>query len=200
MRHAPPSPRLRPWTLLLLLAAAPLFLFAGGRTESVTEARTFDQATARYPEYLSLVDGLHVTGTPIEVDVDAYRLKVNGLVTKPLELRLSEVRALPQERLYLSLNCPGFFTDQGFWTGVRLEEILRLAGYKSGAKVVELSSIDGSYTQSLTLAEVLEGNVLVAYQFDDRDFPVYHGFPLRLAAEGQPGSIWVKWLGSITVR
>jgi DMSO/TMAO reductase YedYZ molybdopterin-dependent catalytic subunit len=65
---------------------------------------------------------------------------------------------------------------------------------------VDFASIDGSYTQTLTMAEALSGTVLVAYQFDDRDFPVWHGFPLRIAAEGKPGSLWVKWLGSITVR
>jgi DMSO/TMAO reductase YedYZ molybdopterin-dependent catalytic subunit len=200
MRHTPALTYLRCWTLRLLLGAAPLLMFAGGRGEYDAGAKTLDQASDRYPEYLSLAQGLHVTGTPIEVDVESYRLKVNGLVTKPLELRLSEVRALPQERLFLSLNCPGFFTDEGNWTGVRLDTILRLAGCRAGATVVELTSVDGSYAQSLTLAEVLDGNVLVAYQFDDRDFPVYHGFPLRIAAEGQTGSKWVKWLGSITVR
>jgi DMSO/TMAO reductase YedYZ molybdopterin-dependent catalytic subunit len=183
--------------LMLALAAS---LPAHGTAEGKSAGNALSPAAARYPEYLSLADGLHVTGTPVEVDAGSYRLKVDGLVAKPLELSLSEVRALPRERLLMSLTCPGFFTDEGYWTGVRLEEILRLAGYKSSATAVDFTSIDGSYTQSLTLAEVRRGTVVVAYQFDDRDFPVYHGFPLRIAAEGHPGSVWVKWLGSITVR
>jgi DMSO/TMAO reductase YedYZ molybdopterin-dependent catalytic subunit len=177
-------------------------LFA--RIATISARGTPEAATAStgasYPEYLSLVDGLHVTGTPLVVDAATYRLKVGGLVDKPLELSLDEVRALPRERLMISLDCPGFFTDTGYWTGVRVAELLRVAGYSSGARSVDMTSIDGSYTQSLTLAEVLETNVLVAYQFDDRDFAVYHGFPLRIAAEGQSGSTWVKWLGSITVK
>jgi DMSO/TMAO reductase YedYZ molybdopterin-dependent catalytic subunit len=107
---------------------------------------------------------------------------------------------MPSQRLVMSLTCSGFFTDTGYWTGVPLAEILRLAGYKAGAARVEFASIDGSYSQSLSIDTILASNVLVAYQFDDRDFPVYHGFPLRIAAEGQPGSMWVKWLGTITVR
>lgn len=153
-----------------------------------------------YPEYLSLVDGLHVTGTPIVVDPASYRLRVGGLVEKPIELSIDEVRTLPRERLLITLECPGFFTDTGHWTGVQVAEILRLAGYSSRATAVDMTSIDGSYTQTLTIAEVLEGNVLVAYQFEDRDFAVYHGYPLRIAAEGKSGWTWVKWLGSITVR
>ena len=186
--------------VLFLMLASAAWLPARGTAERGVTGVPPAPASARYPEYLSLADGLHVTGTPVEVDAESYRLEVGGLVAKPLRLRLDEVRALPRERLLMSLNCPGFFTDEGTWTGVRLAEILRLAGYQSGARAVEFTSIDKKYTQSLTLAEALSDSVLVAYQFDDRDFPVYHGFPLRLAAGGQPGSVWVKWLGSITVR
>ena len=71
---------------------------------------------------------------------------------------------------------------------------------KDGARTVHFTSIDGSYTQVLSLEKVLKGNVLLAYEFEDRPFAVYHGFPLRLAAEGEAGSVWVKWLGRIEVR
>ena len=118
----------------------------------------------------------------------------------PLALTLEEVRRLHAERLFMPLTCPGFFTDQGYWTGVRLGELLRMAGYRAGATTVVFSSVDGSYSQRLPLSVVLGENILVAYQFDDRDFPVYHGYPLRIAAEGHPGAVWVKWLGSITVE
>ena len=180
--------------------ALPLLCSARGRAESAETQDPFDTGDSRYPAYLSLVDGLHVTGTPIEVDAGTYRLRVNGRVQKPLSLNLDEVRALPRQRLSFALECPGFFTDQGFWTGVPLKDLLALAGYDRDAAAVELTSIDGSYSQLVSLDTVLTGNVLVAYQFDDRDFAVYHGFPLRIAAEGEPGSVWVKWLGSITVQ
>jgi DMSO/TMAO reductase YedYZ molybdopterin-dependent catalytic subunit len=190
---------------LLTFMAATHCAFAGPGPEAspplvAPQAETPSTAPSTYPEYLSLADGLHVTGTPIEVDAATYRLKVGGLVATPLELSLEEVRSMPAERLLMSLTCPGFFTDTGYWTGVRVAEILKRAGYRADASRVDFTSIDGSYSQSLPLASVLEANYLIAYQFDDRDFPVYHGFPLRLAAELMPGAIWVKWLGSITVK
>jgi DMSO/TMAO reductase YedYZ molybdopterin-dependent catalytic subunit len=93
-------------------------------------------AASTYPEYLSLADGLHVTGTPIEVDAATYRLKVGGLVATPLALSLDEVRSMPAERLLMSLTCPGFFTDTGYWTGVRVAEVLKRAGYRADASRV----------------------------------------------------------------
>jgi DMSO/TMAO reductase YedYZ molybdopterin-dependent catalytic subunit len=184
---------------VLLLVAAAAALSARGTPEPVSPPPDAVPESG-YPEYLSLVDGLHVTGTPIEVDVRTYRLHVGGAVATPLELSLDEVRALPSERIAMDLVCPGFFTDSGTWTGVPVAELLRMAGYDQNGTTVEFRSIDGSYAQSLPLYAVFEGEVLVAYQFDDRDFAVYHGFPLRIAVLGQPGAMWVKWLGSITVR
>jgi DMSO/TMAO reductase YedYZ molybdopterin-dependent catalytic subunit len=47
----------------------------------------------------------------------------------------------------------------------------------------------------------LQGDgTLIAYEFDGKPFPKVHGFPVRLAAKGQAGSYWVKWLGSLRVE
>ena len=59
---------------------------------------------------------------------------------------------------------------------------------------------DGSYRSSLSLKDAREARVLIAYQFDDRPLPRVHGFPLRVIAPGQAGSVWVKWLGKIVVE
>lgn len=151
-------------------------------------------------EYYPVVEGLHVTGTPVDIDIQAYRLQVLGAVRRPLSLSYEEVRALPHVRAFVRLTCPGFFFDEGYWTGTPLKHLLELAGVRDGAQSVRFVAADGGYRASLELSEALADGVLIAWEFEDRPFPKVHGYPLRLVAPGQAGSHWVKWLGQIVVE
>ena len=79
-----------------------------------------------------LVEGLHVTGTPVDIDIETYRLKITGEVDTPLSLSLKEIKAMEARREFVVLVCPGFFTDEGTWTGVPIADLLDLAGVKEG--------------------------------------------------------------------
>jgi DMSO/TMAO reductase YedYZ molybdopterin-dependent catalytic subunit len=148
-----------------------------------------------------LVDGLHVTGKPIEVDIKNYRLKVTGLVEKEVDFSFEDIKAMPKVRVYSILDCPGFFTDEGNWTGVEIKYLLELAGIKEGeAKSLMFSAIDNSYSSGIELNKINQEGFLVAYQFNDKEFIPEHGFPLRIVAKGEPGNHWVKWLGEIKVE
>jgi DMSO/TMAO reductase YedYZ molybdopterin-dependent catalytic subunit len=149
--------------------------------------------------YLQLVDGLHVTGVPVEVDIAAFRLRVGGAVERPLRLSFEQIRALPAVREEITLDCPGFFTDRGVWTGVPVKELLAMAGPRAGAAKVVFTSLSQGYSSTLSLEDIKRDGVLVAYEFDGRLFPSVHGYPLRLAAKDHQGNVWVKWLGEIRV-
>jgi len=179
---------------LLLIAAVILLLTGFAAGKSAAESKD-DEIGG----YLDLVDGLHVTGRPIGVDIDTYRLEVSGLVERELSLSFAEIKALPAAREYAELNCPGFFTDKGTWTGVRVRDLLDMAGLDKRGTSLTFTSIDGGYKQTLPLEVALDDGVLIAYRFEGREFSPVHGFPLRLVARGEPGYIWVKWLGEITV-
>ena len=149
--------------------------------------------------YLQLVDGLHVTGTPVEVDIESFRLRVEGAVERPLSLSFEQIRALPAVREEITLDCPGFFTDRGVWTGVPVRDLLAMAGPRAGAAKILFTSLSEGYTSTLRLEDLERDGVLVAYEFDGRPFPAVHGFPLRLTAKDHQGNVWVKWLGEIRV-
>ncbi|TFG62561.1 MAG: hypothetical protein E4H36_07725 [Spirochaetales bacterium] len=184
------------------------FLSCGGRNSSET-AGTKSPAAADEPVqdnspprslYLQLVDGLHVTGSPIPVDPADYRLKVTGAVEKPLSLTFDEIKQMPSVTDRLVLTCPGFFTDEGEWTGVPLKAVLEMAGVKEKEAQVVFIALDESYRTSLPLETVLGDGFILAYQFNGKEFPEIHGFPLRLTAKDMDGANWVKWLGEIRVE
>ena len=107
---------------------------------------------------------------------------------------------MKQTRIYAELECPGFFTDKGYWTGVEIKDLLELAEIKDEADNVQFSAYDGGYNKSVSIDDVFSSDgFLVAYHFDDNEFSEVHGYPLRIVAKGELGSIWVKWLGKIEV-
>jgi sulfoxide reductase catalytic subunit YedY len=147
-----------------------------------------------------LVDGLHVTGQPIDIDIDTYRLTVSGAVETPLSLSLTEIQDMEAQREFVTLACPGFFVDEGHWTGVKIGDLLSLAGVEQGASRVTFVSADGSYSANLRIEEVMGEGMLIAYSFEDKPLPKVHGYPLRVVAKDQQGNRWVKWLGTIVVQ
>jgi len=142
--------------------------------------------------------GLHVTGTPVEVDFDAYRLEVGGRVDRPLSLTYDELRCLPKVQATPELVCPGFFVDVATWAGAPLREVLEEAGMREGATQLRLTAADG-YSQVIDLEEDLLANAFLAYELEGETLPVLHGFPVRFVWPGHQGNDWVKWLVGIEV-
>ena len=147
-----------------------------------------------------LVDGLHVTGTPVDIDIETYRLEIRGAVETPLSLSLEQIKAMEVRRAFVVLECPGFFTDQGNWTGVGIADLLNLAGVRPEAEQIRFVAADGGYSANLKLAEVTGEGMLVAYAFEGKPLPKVHGYPLSVVAKDQPGNRWVKWLGQIVIQ
>jgi DMSO/TMAO reductase YedYZ molybdopterin-dependent catalytic subunit len=133
------------------------------------------------------------------VDIDEYRLEVTGGVDTHLSLTFDQVKEMESKRIFAVLNCPGFFTDEGYWTGVDLRHLLELAGVNKDALRLNFIGLD-DYTGTISLERVMANDgILVAYHFQDKEFPEVHGYPLRIVANGEPGNVWVKWLSEIKV-
>jgi len=147
---------------------------------------------------ITSIEGINITGRPVEVDIDEYRLVVDGLVERPLSLTYEELLSRPQVSEVVLLICPGFFWDNAQWTGTPLAPLLEEAGLREGAKEVRFRALDG-YQSSLSLEEALADGVFLAYQVNGETLPLEHGFPLRLVARHQFGGRWVKWLERIEV-
>ena len=75
-----------------------------------------------------------------DVDPAAFRLKVSGLVDKPMSLSLDELKKMSSTELVAGFECSGNrrplqgLSSNGRWTGVPLKTVLDQAGVKAAAR------------------------------------------------------------------
>lgn len=138
-------------------------------------------------------------GYPSESD-DAYRLVVDGLVGRPLELTLADLRARPATELVRAFQCvTGWRVPDVHWKGVLLSDLLDEAGVQPEARALTFGSFDGTYTESLTLEEGRRNDVIVAYEMAGAPLSREHGGPVRLYVAPMYGYKSIKWLSHIRV-
>jgi DMSO/TMAO reductase YedYZ molybdopterin-dependent catalytic subunit len=143
--------------------------------------------------------GLHMTGTPQEIDLTSYRLHVTGKVDHPLSLTYDDLRCLPKVQTSDVLICPGYFEDEANWAGASLMSVLDMAGVQPQATSLSLVGAD-QYSASVTLQQARTGNNHLAYEWEGKPLPILHGFPVRAVFPSLEGNKWVKWLIEIKVE
>jgi DMSO/TMAO reductase YedYZ molybdopterin-dependent catalytic subunit len=156
------------------------------------------------------------------IDAKTWRLQIGGLVRRPLALSLDDIRARPRRSLPVTLECAGNGRARLFprpisqpwlneavgtaeWTGTPLAALLAEAGITPEAVEILFSGTDHGvekgyehdYARSLTIADAVAPDVLLAYEMNGRPLEPQHGFPLRLLVPGWYGMTQVKWLARI---
>jgi DMSO/TMAO reductase YedYZ molybdopterin-dependent catalytic subunit len=139
-----------------------------------------------------------VTGSVPTPDPATYRLAVSGLVDHPHDYSLADLNALPQTALTRDFHCvTGWQVLQVPWRGVRLSELIDAAGPQPSATAVRFRSFDGTYTESLTLAQARRDDVLVALRMQGKPITHNHGGPVRMYVAPMYGYKSTKWLSGI---
>jgi len=133
---------------------------------------------------------------PQRVNIKTYRLKVGGLVDKPLSLTYDEVVARPSESRVIVIHCVEGWDVKILWEGVPLAALIDTAGAKASANTVIFRSADG-YSTSLPLAYIRQKNVLLAFKMNGLVLPEARGFPFMVTAEDKWGYKWARWVAAI---
>jgi len=169
----------------------------------------------------------HLEGIPNAVDLKSWSLRVEGNVNKPLAFSLAQlmrdfkavsVAAVNQcsgnSRSRLQPRVAGAQWGNGamgnaMWTGVRLRELLDMAGIKSGSPQVQFQGLDtgqgpegfGSHVvlKSLEATNPVLDECVVAYLMNGEPLPMLNGFPVRLVVPGYFATYWTKSLSWIRV-
>ena len=89
-------------------------------------------------------------------DPETYRLRVEGLVERPLSLALADLQALPVAEQISDFHCvTGWTVEDVHWTGVRFRDVLAGAGPLPSARHSTFVSAERPYVDSLTLEQAL---------------------------------------------
>ena len=127
-----------------------------------------------------------------------WRLRVDGLVARPLSLSLAQLRSLPQRAQITRHDCVEGWSAIGKWQGPRLETLLRLAGMSDSARYVVFHCADrfGSqpYYESIDLVDAFHPQTILAWAMNDAPLNVGHGAPVRLRVERQLGYKHAKYV------
>lgn len=136
-------------------------------------------------------------GFPVRSRAD-YRLRVDGLVDRPLDLSFAELTAMRRVGLTRDFQCvTGWRVNDVVWAGVRLRDLIDAAAPRAGATAVRFVSFDGAYSESLTLRQARRDDVLVAYELEGEPLSSDHGGPARLYVAPMYGYKSLKWLERI---
>jgi len=155
-----------------------------------------------------------------KVDLDSYRLAIDGLVDQKQSLTLDEIGRRPKVDVVATLECSGNGAGPGFmgaignarWSGISLSKLLQEFGMKPDAVEVAFWGADSgkeklrgeeyqqNFARPLPIDVAMREDVILAYELNGEALPESHGAPLRLVVPGWYGIAWAKWLMRIEVR
>jgi len=163
------------------------------------------------------------------VDPRTHRVAVSGLVSRPFDFTVGELKGRFASRsVKAAMQCAGNrradmrsvrsvsgdpwaggAIGHAEWSGVSLAEVLNSSGCRDGDdlhvafEALDLAETDDGaapYGVSIPLAKALSRDVLLAYAVNGGDLTPEHGFPLRVVVPGYAGVRSPKWLSRITVQ
>ncbi|KQX50756.1 MULTISPECIES: molybdopterin-dependent oxidoreductase [unclassified Streptomyces] len=128
-----------------------------------------------------------------------WRLVVAG--PRPYTLTLEELRALPQHEETLPLACVEGWSRSARWTGVRVRDLLDLAGAGPNARcrVVSLEAAGAYRVMEMGRRYARDPLTLLALRLDGEVLSPDHGYPARIIAPNRPGVLQTKWVGRLEV-
>ncbi len=142
--------------------------------------------------------------TPV-ISSDDWTLTIDGDVDKEVTLTFDELLDLPMIERDITLTCVsnsvgGEYVGAARWLGVRLTDVLDLAGVGSKADQILSTDFDGM-TISTPLALATDGrDAMICVGMNGEPLPREHGFPVRMLIPGLYGFISAtKWLTKLTL-
>ncbi len=137
-----------------------------------------------------------------------WKLKIDGLVRRPISLSLADLRALPARTQITRHDCVEGWSAIGQWTGPQLGPLLKAAELLPNAKYVVFHCADtyggeiskggaqstGRYYESVDVRDAFHPQTIVAHSLNGRPLDIAHGAPCRMRIERQLGYKQAKYV------
>jgi len=127
-----------------------------------------------------------------------WSLEVNGLVDKPLRLKMADLVALPRRRQRVSHFCVEGWTAVAEFTGVQLAHLASLVRPHANVRYVDFQSFDDDYHESWDIESATHPQTLIVYGKDGMMLPAPYGAPARLHSPVKLGYKNVKYLTRVS--
>jgi sulfane dehydrogenase subunit SoxC len=157
--------------------------------------------------------GTHRGSIVPDIDPQQHRLMIHGLVDRPLEFSMDDLKRFPSVSRVHFIECLGNhskpedktvqethgLTSSSEWTGVLLSVLLKECGVQKNASwVVSEGAEEVKGAGSIRLAKAMD-DCIVAYGQNGEPIRPQQGFPMRLVVPGFEGIYNTKWLRRIKV-
>ena len=151
-----------------------------------------------------------------EIDAANWSLRLDGLVERPAEFTLDQLRAMPRAERTVTFECSG---NQGIrhhgmvgnatWAGTPLRPLIEAAGpastvietvfwaADSGVETIRGNEYPQNFARAMSFADTMDSDALLAWEMNGEPLPAKNGYPLRVIVPGWYGIGHVKWLTRI---
>jgi DMSO/TMAO reductase YedYZ molybdopterin-dependent catalytic subunit len=151
-------------------------------------------------------NGTRDPGTPdyaamVADNFAGYRLRVGGLVDRPLSLSLDQLASMPSRSQITRHDCVEGWSAIGQWQGPMLGTVLKAAGMRNSARYVVFTCADlyngQPYYESIDTIDAFHPQTILALKMNGARLTVPHGAPVRLRVERQLGYKHAKYVTGI---
>jgi DMSO/TMAO reductase YedYZ molybdopterin-dependent catalytic subunit len=134
---------------------------------------------------------------PQHVNITGYRLTIDGLVNQEKVYTYDQVLGgFPHFQKVVTLSCVEGWDATILWEGVKVSDLIDVAGADPRANTVIFTAADG-YSTSEPLDYLRANQILLAYRMNNITMPAERGYPFELVAEDKWGYKWIRWVTEI---
>jgi len=128
-----------------------------------------------------------------------WSLSIEGLVREPSRWSWAQFMELPTRDWTVDISCVTKWTHLDMrWRGVSVDTLLEHVDLRPEAAYVVAWS-DGGYTTNLPLADVVNGQAFVAFEYDGAPLTPEHGGPARLVVPARYFWKSAKWVRGLRI-